>query len=143
MNICMRSFLLLGALSLGACSSEMGTNAAAGGAMGTAAGAGTGAIIGSVISNGDVGESALLGGAIGLPLGILGGVMYTNYSESSQIEENNERIINNREHILQQERELNYMRNKIREDSSSDAVQPDPDLIEHQHLGPSLGNVYR
>lgn len=143
-SIFARSIFLSALLALSACAtSETATNATAGGLMGTAAGAGTGAIVGSVISNGDVGQSALLGGAIGLPVGILAGVAYSNHSQSVAIEDNQERIINNKLHIMQQDRELDYLRNKIRDDSSSKTVQPDPSEIEYEYLGPSLGNPYR
>ena len=135
---------LTAALFLSACSSSTTTaNATAGGMMGTAAGVGAGAIVGSVISNGDVGQSALLGGAIGLPVGILAGVAYSNYSDSAEIADNTERIIENKQHIIQQDRELEYLRNKIRDDSSTSEVGPDSDDIEYEYLGPSLGNPYR
>lgn len=133
-------------VALSACSSA-GTSvyqdAAVGGVGGAAIGAGTGAIIGSTIKNGAVGKSALLGGAIGLPVGILAGVAYTNYAQNGEIADNKARIDANREHILQQERELDYLRNGMRDDSSSKTVNPDQERIEHQYQGPTLGNPFR
>lgn len=145
-----RSFLTLaGAIFLivtAGCSSA-GTNvyqdAAVGGVGGTAVGAGTGAIIGSVISNGSVAKSALLGGAIGLPVGILAGVAYHNASVSGEIADNQEQIRMNREIILERERELEYLRGKIRDDSSSKTVNPSQDRIQELYEGPTLGNPYR
>ena len=80
--------------------------AAVGGVTGAAVGAGTGAIIGASIKNGAVGKSALLGGAIGLPLGILAGVAYTNTTQNNSIAENSETLRANHERMLAQEREL-------------------------------------
>jgi hypothetical protein len=66
------TFLVAGFVSFSSvgCSSSYTTPVAVGGLGGAAAGAGTGAIIGAVIANGDVAASALMGGAIGLPVGL-------------------------------------------------------------------------
>ncbi len=133
-------------LALSACSAAQSNpyaGAAVGGASGAAIGAGTGAIIGASIKNGAVGDSALLGGAIGLPIGILLGVAYTNSTQSSDIADNAEELKANHERLLAQEREIEYLRNEIRDDSSSRMVNPDRERIEHQYLGPSLGNPRR
>lgn len=143
---CNRLSLGIVAAALCSCSAaatDPYSGAVAGGVGGTAVGAGTGAIIGSVISNGDVGKSALLGAGIGLPVGILAGVAYTNTVQNNKISDNNEMIQANHERIRQQQHELDYLRNDIRDDSSSRAVNPDPESIQYQYRGPSLGNPRR
>ncbi|MBN8548008.1 MAG: hypothetical protein J0M12_01695 [Deltaproteobacteria bacterium] len=141
-----KSLTVVAILALAACSSSSPsatTNVAAGGIMGAAAGTATGAIVGAAISNGNVGQSAALGAGIGIPVGMLAGAMYNEYSDSAAIEDNTMRIIHNKQQILEQEQELESMRNSIREDSSTEAVGPDSEDIEYQYLGPSLGNPYR
>jgi uncharacterized membrane protein YebE (DUF533 family) len=145
-SVLYRSLSILTSCALISCA-PAGTStvqdAAVGGLGGAAVGAGTGAIIGSVISNGDVAKSALVGGAIGIPVGIIAGLAFRNASQNGEIADQREAIEENKQHILQQERELEYMRNEIRDDSSSKTVNPGLDRIEHQYNGPSLGNPFR
>lgn len=112
-----------------------------GSAGGAAVGAGTGAIIGSAISGGDVGASALLGGAIGLPVGLAAAMIYDHYSERTKTEIKINEIKSNQREILARQREIEA----IREELQGDIPQGNPSESdrEYRYLGPSLGNPYR
>ncbi len=116
-------------------------DSAVGGVGGAAIGAGTGAAIGSLISNGSVGQSALLGTAIGAPVGIAAGALYSTYSQNRQIAEGAEAIKANQQDLLARERELEEMRKDIVDDAS--AVKPSPSRVQPTYVGPRLGNRYR
>lgn len=137
------SFLFLVTL-LNACSTA-GTNiyqdTAVGGLGGAAIGATTGAAIGSMIKHGTVGKSALLGTAIGAPVGMLAGVAYSSYSQNANIADNNQLIQQKQAEIVKAEKELESLRLEIQADSSN--VQPDFDRRQHLYSGPSLGNRNR
>lgn len=112
-----------------------------GGLGGAAAGAGTGAIVGSVIANGDVAASALLGGALGIPVGIaLGAIIYNN-SQGGVRERKVEQINKNNAELFARQRELDSLREQIRNDGPSG--NPSEHLREHQYNGDTLGNYYR
>jgi H+/gluconate symporter-like permease len=104
-------------------------------------GAGTGAIIGSVISGGDIGASALLGGAIGLPVGLAAGMIYDYYSEKTIREIKIEDIKNNQREILARQREIDALREEIKSDIPDG--NPPTDRQQYRYVGPSLGNPYR
>lgn len=110
-------------------------------AGGAAVGAGTGAIIGSCISGGDVAASALLGGAIGLPVGLAAGMIYDHYSAQSLTEIKINDIKTNQKEILARQREID----SLREEMQGDLPQGNPaeDRREYRYLGPALGNPYR
>ena len=114
---------------------------ATGAVGGTALGAGTGAIIGAVIANGDVGASALLGGAIGLPVGLAAAAIYDYNSERTLKEIKIDDINRNQREIMARQREIDAMREEIREEGP--AGNPDEFRKEYRYMGPSLGNPYR
>jgi|GEM_PF-4336991 len=64
------------------------------GISGAALGATTGVVVASLISRGDVAASALLGTAIGFPVGIVMALSYQRYLENSQIDKRNIEISN-------------------------------------------------
>ena len=122
-----------------------GTNiwqdSAVAGAGGAAVGAGTGAAIGSLISNGSVAKSALLGSAVGAGAGIVAGALYSSYSENRQLNEGAQAIKANQAELIAREQDLEKLRKEIYEDAS--AVRPDPARIEPQYNGQRLGNPFR
>lgn len=111
------------------------------GFLGGVAGAGTGAIIGSLISNGDVAASAGLGAAVGVPLAIGANLMYTSYSISKAAEERSEAIRANQQYIYEAQKEIDRRRNQIRAEAPG---EPDP-ALEGGYLftGATRGNAYR
>jgi hypothetical protein len=133
------SLILIAAVSTG-CGSRL-KNSLAGGAGGAIVGAGTGAIIGSIITNGDVPGSALAGGAVGLPVGLVLGLALSAYDDEVQEKDRFEEYKTNQYEIMRNERELEILRDELREDTPLGA--PDRRLKERIHMGPSLGSYYR
>jgi hypothetical protein len=129
------------AVSSTGCSSSYTTPVAVGGVGGAAAGAGTGAIIGAVIANGDVAASALMGGAIGLPVGLALGALYHYNSDMKVAERKGEVIRKNQEEIFARQRELDA----LREDLKNEGYQGNPpESQRHYHYnGNTFGNYYR
>ena len=122
-------------------SSSYTTPVAVGGVSGAAAGAGTGAIIGAVISNGDVAASALMGGAVGLPVGLALGALYHYNSEPKVAERKGEIIRRNQEEIFARQRELDTLREDLRNDSYQG--NPPESQRQYHYNGNTLGNYYR
>ena len=112
-----------------------------GGTIGAGVGAGTGALIANNMVNGDIGESALIGGAIGLPVGILAGVAYQSYQEQSEEDDNSQKIRENYEYITRRQYEIDRTREAIIEDSF--AIEPDKTLRTYIYTGPSIGMYAR
>jgi hypothetical protein len=111
------------------------------GIVGGAIGAGTGAIVGTIISNGDVGQSALLGTAIGFPVGIAFAAIqeaYITYNSESYAAK--KQIIQNSNEIGQREEIIQALRERIKDNQPGD---PDPSLREDVFDGPTIGNPYR
>lgn len=118
-----------------------GESLAYGGLGGAAAGAGTGAIIGTVIANGDVATSALLGGAIGIPVGIALGAIIDYHSDARVTERRVAKIQKNQAEIYDRQRELDRLRDEIRDDGPTG--NPPADLKQYEYDGNTLGNWYR
>lgn len=114
---------------------------ATGAVGGSALGAGTGAIIGAVIANGDIASSALLGGAIGLPVGLAIAAAYDYNSERTIQEAKDSDIRRNQSELLARQRYIDELREELRSDSP--AGNPAEERQEYQYMGPSLGNPYR
>jgi hypothetical protein len=123
------------------CSSSYTAPVAVGGVSGAAAGAGTGAIVGAVIANGDVAASALMGGAIGLPVGLALGALYHYNSDVKVAERKGEIIRRNQEEIFARQREIDA----LRDDVKNEGYQGNPpETQRHYHFnGNTLGNYYR
>jgi phage tail tape-measure protein len=115
--------------------------ATVGAATGTVAGAGTGALIASLIPAGDVAASALLGGGIGLPVGMVLGAYYVSTQQDDEIDLNSKSIEKNRMEIERRQGEIESLREKLLTDSSD--IRPDTTRKEYQYQGHSLGNYYR
>jgi hypothetical protein len=137
----MKRLFLTGVLSSAALLSSgcgfHGDTLAVGGVGGAAAGAGTGAIIGAVIANGDIGASALLGTAIGLPAGLAIAALYDYTSDRSVAERRMEEIEMNQQDIFNRQREIDALREQIRNDGPSG--NPADELRDYNYSGASLG----
>lgn len=114
---------------------------AIGGVGAAGIGAGAGALIASNMVNGDVGQSALVGGAIGLPVGIVAGVAYRSYVEQSQLDDYQRKIRENHEYIAGRQLEIDRLRGEIDEDSF--AIEPDTALRSRIYTGPTIGMINR
>jgi len=111
------------------------------GFWGGAAGAGAGALIGSIISNGDVAASAGLGAAVGIPLAIGSNLIYTSYSMSKAIEDRSDEIKANQQYIFEAQKEIDRRRHQIRADAPA---APDPALEGgYLYTGPTRANSFR
>jgi uncharacterized membrane protein YebE (DUF533 family) len=136
------SFSVAAAILCGCSMSERSQqHALVGGAAGTVVGAGTGAAVGAAIANGDIATSALLGGAIGLPIGIVAGLAFQNMEEQSEINQNDSRIRANQSRIQSTQKEIEDYREKLLAESND--IEIDESKGEHKYIGPSLGNYYR
>lgn len=114
---------------------------AVGGLVGAGVGAGGGALVGSAIANGDVAMSALLGGAVGLPLGILAGVAYRSHQEKSELEKNDEIIRTNYEYIMARQMEIDRLHEALTEDSFR--ILPNKELRSEIYTGSTIGTYNR
>lgn len=132
--------LFVVAVALSGCAASS-TPVLGGAALGTAAGAGTGALVGAAISRGDIAASAVLGGAIGLPVGLALGYYWQQQSEDAKERAVIEEYIRNQEAILAQQRELELLQDAAMQDIP--ANQLDFDRRERLYTGPSLGNPTR
>lgn len=112
-----------------------------GGIAGAGAGAGIGAIIGEVIDNGDVAKSALLGTAIGLPVGIILGVAYNNYQYNSLVDDNQEIIDENAEVIRAHQARIDELRAQYHDEASQ--IELDESNAATLYDGPTLGQYRR
>jgi hypothetical protein len=148
MKILHAFFMTLSLTSLVSCgfnSTEPSHVGAAGAVGGAAVGAGTGALIGSAISAGDVGASAILGGAIGLPVGAGLGYYYVATRNDRELGRLDGIIEENNVGLVKTEEELNALRREV-VDQSFEAVpyevEKSREKVEH-YTGPTLGNPYR
>lgn len=113
---------------------------ASGGVVGAASGAGIGAAVGAIISNGDIGASALLGGGIGLAAGIAVGVIAHQYAMSNNVEDYANQIRANQAEIAAKQRQIDSYRGRVLEDSRIDI---DTTRSQYIYSGQKLGNAYR
>lgn len=132
---------LVGAIFISGCAylaeDPVASRAVAGGLIGGGIGAGTGALIGNAISGGDVGKSALVGGAIGVPVGAALLVGYYNYQRWSIVRKNERQIELNRSNIEDTQFQIESLRPAI--SAASAAFEFDYDRSEWIYDGPSLG----
>ncbi len=135
--------LFIGAVALtvlSGCAAREVSNPVYWGATGTAVGAGTGALIGSIIANGDVAASAMLGGGIGVGAGILIGYMIDEWEREQKAQMLAE-VRRNDEIISQRQREIQELRTRVDEE----AERGDPDVSRREWIydGPTIGQYYR
>ena len=110
------------------------------GAAGTAVGAGTGALIGTLIANGDVAASAVVGAGAGAIIGIVAG--YTvQEMEKAEIARIDQEIRLTQQEIDSRQREIDYLHQKQLDDSQRG--EPDESMRSRMYDGPTLGNRYR
>lgn len=124
-----------------ASSENYASDVAVGSVGGGALGAGTGAIVGSMITDGVIGSSAVLGAGIGIPVGAALGVLYSTYSVDRQLDRNEDLIQGNQRRYLETQQEIDALREQQLLDSKS--IELDENLGEHQYLGNTTGNPYR
>ena len=119
-------------------------NPAVDGAVGFGAlGAGAGAIVGSVIKNGDVAASAALGGAIGIPIGIAIAVMQQPQSDENLEKERLAIIRRNQSILFEQQRDIDVMRDQVNSEAPQLQMPEEDEDAEDPYLGTTLGNPYR
>lgn len=116
-------------------------NTALGGVGGAVAGAGLGAGIGAIIANGDIGASALMGTAIGLPVGLVVGYYYSDTLEAQELASYENQINDNHQAISDNQRRIEQLREEIRDDGR--AIQPDENLRDYYYTGSSIGTYRR
>lgn len=131
----------LGLLTGCSISEKTADNVLLGGGAGGVLGAGTGAAIGATIAHGDMASSALLGGAVGIPVGIVAAIVIQDMAENAEINGNAELIADNRDEIRHTQEQLDEYREKL--DIETEEIIPDSSLREYRYTGPSLGNHYR
>lgn len=107
---------------------------------GGAVGAGTGAIVGSIIPDGNIAASAGLGALIGVPAGLAIGQYYVQHLEEQKLAQEKQAIRDRQVEIFNNERELESLRNEIRGES---VVELDRDRRNVQFDGETLGSFYR
>ncbi len=98
-------------------------------------------IIGSIISNGDIAKSAILGGAIGIPVAIAFNLYANRNLEAEKEAELRAKYKSNQEEIFENERELEIMRSEI--DYRTPEELPDSRYMDRSYRGVSLGNPLR
>ena len=131
-------------LVLAGCSADFNPTPFNGLFGGAAIGAGSGALVGSVISNGDVGMSAALGAGIGAGAGLLVAVLATDAiasGASSRQPDYTEEFRVNTDEIYNNDRMIEDLREDLQ--ASEPEGMPSRDRREHIYDGQSLGNVYR
>ena len=134
------SFLSISLASCGMLSSSGPSSEIATGAIGgVAIGAGVGALVGSVIDNGDIAKSAMMGAGAGLAVGMAAGYAYQKIKIENEISDNRSDIESNREEILSKQQELDRMRAAVVEESRGIPVQRGPKVYD----GATLEVYYR
>lgn len=110
-----------------------------GGVAGTGMGALVGASIGAGLKNGKIAESAMIGGGVGLPVGILLGVGVARLQSETEIMLNNRQIRAAQGELVQGRSEIEQERAKLLDDATSVGFV---DVSEkYQYLGPTLGQA--
>jgi hypothetical protein len=111
-----------------------------GGLMGGGAGAATGALIGSVIKDGNIIASAGVGSLIGVPAGLALGQYYIRHLDQEKIRKEQELILEQKAQMYRNERTLETMREDIRTDAPT-LLDLDRRNVEFQ--GETLASFYR
>ncbi len=131
--------LLAAALLFGGCAGTS-TSTLPYGVGGTVVGGGVGALVGSLISDGDVAASAGLGAAIGLGTGLIVGAVLDS-REAEKSEAMRAELVTNQEAIILQDRELQDAYREVGEESQRQEI----DDRQHEKIydGQTLGNYRR
>ena len=135
-----RGVSLAGMLLVVGCGSRL-ENSLAGGAAGAGLGAGIGAAVGSIITNGDVPGSAIMGASIGIPVGLVLGLALSAYDDEVQEKDRSEEYRKNQLVIMERERQIEGLREEVRQETPTG--NPDRNLKQRIHMGPTLGSYYR
>ncbi len=135
-------FTCVAAALLQACAASSSDDAAlVGGVTGAAVGAGTGALIGSAMSNGSVGKSALVGGAIGIPAGIVVGVAVHEIGQARERNSLDSAVERNSNRIRQNQEEIEEIRSDVIEEQGT--IRVDDSRAGYAYDGPTIGNPRR
>jgi len=110
------------------------------GLVGGVAGAGTGALIGSVIKDGNIIASAGVGTLIGLPAGLALGQYYIRHLDEQRARKQQEFILEQKNQMFQNERQLETLRDELRADAPTSL---DSDRRNVQFEGETLASFYR
>lgn len=133
--------LFLSCLCVGCAASSAQDAALIGGVSGIGIGAGTGALIAETMSNGDVGQSALVGGAIGIPAGIVLGIAIHQAGQAIERGELDSAAESNTERLMQGQHEIEALRGAIVEEQAS--IRVEDSRAGYVYDGPTLGNPRR
>lgn len=130
---------LISAVVLFSASCSSWSHPVQGGAAGAVLGGGAGAAVGSLITNGNVTNSAWLGAAIGVPVGVAAGYLYDQHLEA-QREAERQLVIDRQVQIHETDQMLQrrWMEAKLNHPDDLDE-----DQARYMFIGPSLGNPYR
>jgi len=115
------------------------SNTAMYGTGGGVLGAASGAIAGTLIANGDVAMSALLGAGLGVGSGLLVGY-WLDEREKMRIAEVKAAIERNERQIRENEEEIDALSKQVHSDSQREELNDDTFI--HMYQGPSIG-VYQ
>ncbi|HMO02048.1 MAG TPA: hypothetical protein PKD37_00955 [Oligoflexia bacterium] len=115
--------------------------ALAGGLGGAVIGGGIGGVVGSIISNGDIVRSALLGAAIGAPLGVVAARETHSNQVTGLQSENLQKMKSNQMLINSQERDIEDLRALLEADRPVSQIDAQP--TKNPYTGATLGNPIR
>lgn len=136
-------FAICGLMSIQGCSLTPGPEGYSNsqiGFGGAVAGASAGAIIGSLIKNGDILKSAGFGAAIGLPAGLALNLLMNSFEPSKPERIDQANIIKeNQDRLFRQEREIEELRQQVEREIPESRVGN----YGNPYVGPTTGNPFR
>ena len=136
----LKFFLTISFVAVSGCGYGPGESVFMDAIAGSAVGAGAGALVGSVISNGDVAMSAALGAAIAIPVAVAASYYYQDFKREQELADNNAEIMRNYRYITERENEIQELRDRV--DTESRQVNFDEDLdIPSPYLGATIGTL--
>ncbi len=136
-----QSFILaIGIIVLSGCAASQVSKPVSLGTAGTIMGAGAGALVGTLISNGDVGLSAALGAGVGAAVGIATGYI-VEQQEQAEIARISEEIRSQQRDIDARQKEIDALHQRALDESQRG--EPDDSMRGRLYDGPTLGNAFR
>lgn len=126
------------ALIITGCGYTPGQSLATDGIVGGAIGAGGGAIVGTLLKNGDVAASAALGAAVAVPVVVAASYYYQDFKKSRELSRNSNEISKNSRNILDRDAQIEELRKKVIDDSSE--IRFDDDInFDPPYTGATIG----
>lgn len=136
-----QSFILaIGIIALSGCAASQFSKPVSLGTAGTIIGGGAGALVGTLISNGDVGMSAALGAGVGAAAGIIAGY-YVEQEEQAELVRIREEISSQQRDIDARQKEIDALHQRALDESQRG--EPDDSMRGRLYDGPTLGNAFR